>query len=265
MRAQIDVRAGGSGANQAAWLAGLGIQVEFIGRVGDDPFGRSNTDDLSKRGVELYVALDTAHSTGTVLVLVDHDGERTMLTDRGASRHMLDVPEHLFAPGKHFHLSGYVLLDEPSRPAALHALHLARRAGMSISVDPVAGTLIEEAGAERFLAWTHGVDLCVPNLDEARALVGDGQPEEVVARLCTHYREVALKLGADGALWQRRGEPALHLPALEVAVVDTTGAGDAFCAGFLSQWLRAAAPHDALASGIQAGAKAVTQVGARLP
>jgi sugar/nucleoside kinase (ribokinase family) len=269
-RAAIDVRPGGSGANQAAWLASgsplAEVDVHLIGRVGDDPFGQFNRADLTRHGVRAHLAVDPAHATGLVVVLVTADGERTMLTDRGASRHMQpdDVPRTLFRPGSHFHLSGYVLLDEPTRLAALHALDLAHQAGMTVSVDPVAATLVDEVGAERFLAWTHGARLCTPNLDEAQALVGAGEPEVLAARLAEHYGEVALKLGAAGALWQRAGEKAIFAPAERVTVVDTTGAGDAFCAGFLSAWLRGEPPAAALHSGTRTAARAVSQVGGRL-
>jgi sugar/nucleoside kinase (ribokinase family) len=266
-RAAIDVRPGGSGANQAAWLAAQDVAVDLVGRVGDDPFGQFNRADLLQHGVRAHLTLDPSHATGLVVVLVAADGERTMLTDRGASRHVQpdDIPTELFSPGSHFHLSGYVLLDEPTRPAALHALDLARQAGMSVSVDPVAATLIDEVGAERFLAWTRGAQLCIPNLDEARALVGEGAPEVLAARLAEHYGEVALKMGAAGALWCRTGEQPIAAAAERASVVDTTGAGDAFCAGFLSAWLRGESPQAALSSGMRTAAKAVSQPGGRLP
>jgi sugar/nucleoside kinase (ribokinase family) len=168
-RAAIDVRPGGSGANQAAWLAAHGSAVDVVGRIGRDPLGQLNADDLRRRGVRTHLTRDEAHATGMVVVLVSPDGERTMLTDRGASRHLdtPDVPAELFQPGTHFHLSGYVLLDAPSRPAALHALALARQAGLSVSVDPVASTLIREAGAERF--WSGRAALrCVCRISTRR-------------------------------------------------------------------------------------------------
>jgi len=194
------VRPGGSAANQAAWLAAHGMAVAFIGRVGNDPFGTFNADDLQRRGVRTHLTRDAQHATGMVVVLVSGDGERTMLTDRGASRHLRPeyLPAEAFQTGTHFHLSGYVLLDEPTRPAALHALRLAHDAGMRVSVDPVAATLIREAGAARFLEWTQGAELCMPNLEEARALVGDGTLEEVAARLAEHYGEVVVSLGRTG-------------------------------------------------------------------
>jgi sugar/nucleoside kinase (ribokinase family) len=266
-RATIDVRPGGSGANQAAWLAAAGVVVDLVGRVGDDPFGEFNRADLTRHGVRAQLVLDPAHATGLVVVLVAPDGERTMLTDRGASRHLQpdDVPRALFAAGSHFHLSGYVLLDEPTRPAALHALDLARQAGLTVSVDPVAATLIDEVGAERFLAWTGGAQVCIPNLDEAHALVGPGAPEVLAARLAEHYGEVALKMGAAGALWCRAGETPIAAKAAPVTVVDTTGAGDAFCAGYLSAWRRGEPPRAALNSGTRTAARAVSQPGGRLP
>ena len=265
-RTRITIRAGGSAANLAAWLAHEGLPVHFIGRVGRDPFGFYHRQELERAGVIPHLSLDPAVSTGTIVVLVDQaTGERHMLTDRGANRNLAlaDLPAELFHPPNWFHLSGYSLLEAGTRQVALEALATARQAGMAISVDPSSTSLLQEVGPEKFLAWTKGAQICFPNLDEGRLLSGERSPEAIAAFLVEWYGEAALKLGPDGALWASRAKPAIRVPALPCKVVDSTGAGDAFCAGFLGWRLRGASPHEALLAGIRLGAEVAGQVGAR--
>lgn len=266
--AQMSVHAGGSGANQAAWLGSLGLDVHFIGCIGDDAFGALHAEALTRVGVALHLAVDDDAPTGLLISLVDpSSGERSMLTQRGANLRL--APRHLpvaeFQPGAIFHLSGYSLVSNDVRPAALAALDLARTHGMRFTVDPASASLLAVAGPDAFLEWTRGAALSFPNLDEARLLSGESEPEAAAYALCRSYGEVVIKLGAAGALWARADTPVTRLASETVAVVDTTGAGDAFCAGFLDRWLRGAPPADALAMGVRLGALAASHVGARPP
>ena len=266
-RAAIDLRPGGSGANQAAWLAYLGLEVDFVGRVGTDPWSAYHLEQLRHAGVRPHLVRDPHRPSGVIVVLVDPDGERSMLTDRGANLGLRpdDLPANLFLPAAHLHLSGYTLFEPHTRPAALEALRLARERGMSVSVDPSSAALLRDVGPDRFLEWTRDLDLCFPNLDEGRLLSGRTDPLEVARTLCRRYREVALKLGPNGALWMGAAGAPLTGVADPATVVDTTGAGDAFAAGFLARWLAAASPGDALANGLRLASLAVEQVGARPP
>lgn len=256
---------GGSGANVACWLAAAGVAVHFVGCVGGDPFGTLHRAAFERAGVVAHLAVDTDRPTGTLVALVDSDGERSMLSDRGANLGLTPdhLPRELFRPGAILHLSGYTLLAPETRPAALAALTLARSCSMRVSVDPASASLLAAAGPGSFLAWTAGADLCFPNLEEGRLLTGCADPESVARELCGHYREVALKLGAAGALWANAEGATAACAAQPVAVIDTTGAGDAFCAGFLSQWMQGASAEEALAAAIQYGAAAAVRVGAR--
>jgi sugar/nucleoside kinase (ribokinase family) len=264
--AAIETHAGGSAANQATWLAAAGLDVHFIGCVGEDAFGRLHREAFERGGVVAHLAVAVGRPTGMVVSLVDpSSGERSMLPERGANGGLSarPLPRDAFRPGDCFHLSGYALIAEDTRPAALAALALARERDMRVSVDPASAAPLAAAGPSRFLEWTRGADLCFPNLEEASLLTGEREPEAAARALCRWYGEVALKLGAEGALWVRADEPALRLPCEPVQTVDTTGAGDAFCAGFLSRRLHGAAPGEALAAGIHLGAVVAGQVGAR--
>ena len=173
------------------------------------------------------------------------------------------MPQRPFRPGGHLHLSGYTLLNPGSREAGLAALSLAAAADMTVSVDPSSAALLEQVGAARFLEMTRGVDLLLANRDEAAVLAGTDDPHQAAAQLGDTYREVVVKLGADGALWQQGFITASAPAERGVEVVDTTGAGDAFAAGFLASWLLHPEPETALAAGNRLAARAVGKVGAR--
>jgi sugar/nucleoside kinase (ribokinase family) len=263
--ARIVTRPGGGGANVAARLADHGLPVLLVARAGDDAPGRVSIEGLTRHGVELEVAIDAERATGTVVVIVEPGGERTMLPDRGANSALApaDLPIDEFAEGAHLHLSGYTLLDPDSRPAGLVALEHARRAGMSISIDPASAAPLQEAGPRAFLEWARHADLLLPNAEEAAVLTGARDPEAAAWALTRDGREVVITLGAQGALWSD-GEHVERAPASPApARVDSTGAGDAFTAGWLASRLRGADPPEALAAANFAAAQALGGAGAR--
>ena len=229
--ARVSVSGGGSAANVAAWAAALGTRVSLVCRVGDDDRGRAAVAEL--RGVDVKATFDPERPTGTCVVLVEPGGERTMLPDPGAN----DAPLPEIPLGDHLHVVGYALLRDGPRASALAAIERARGAGMTVSVDPSSWALIRTGAIP-------DVDLLLPNEREA-AVLGDG-------------REMVVKLGARGARW---GD--VSVPAAPVEVVDTTGAGDAFAAGFLCARLAGADPRSSLEAGCAAAARVVAQVGAR--
>jgi sugar/nucleoside kinase (ribokinase family) len=189
-----------------------------------------------------------------------------MITDSGASARIrtADLPSGLFVPGNHLHVSGFSFLHDDAREAALSALSRAADAGMTRSVDPGAMAVVESTGAERLSGWLRGVDLVFPNGDEARLMAGLDDPVEAAESLARDLDggAVVVKLGEDGAAWTD-GVSVVHGEAETVPVLDTTGAGDAFAAGFLGVWLGEAPPDEALAAGAHAAARCVTRVGGR--
>ncbi|RBQ19758.1 sugar kinase [Spongiactinospora rosea] len=263
----VTMHGGGSGANVSSWLAVEGADVAFIGRRGADITGRNRDMELMGYGVDARLVMDPERPTGTCVVLVTHKGERTMLSDPGANAALSpeDLPRDLFSSGGHLHLSGYTLVNEGSRDAGMTALDLARRAGMSISVDSSSAAPLERTGAEPFLEWTHGAKLLFANADQAKVLTGRDDPAAAAKVLTAWFPQVVIKLAADGALWytNNRAEP-VRVPAEPVdRVVDGTGAGDAFAAGFLPPWLAGKPPSEALSAGCRLASKAISHLGAR--
>src|ERR1700749_879623 len=119
--ANVTMHGGGSGANIAAWMAADGGDVAFVGRRGADIAGRNRDMELMGYGVDARLVMDPERPTGTCVVMVTHKGEHTMLSDPGANSALSpeDLPRDLFAAGNHMHVSGYTLLSEGARPAAL--------------------------------------------------------------------------------------------------------------------------------------------------
>lgn len=236
---EITCRGGGSAANVAAWLASLGSQVRLAGAVGSDPLGSQLAAELDSLGIELFL-VEKPGPSGMILLFVDEQGERTMVTSRGANLlfEPIDLSERFFTGLGHLHLTGYSFFgSEPLREAAAELLDRARRRGIPFSVDPASYALLAEFGRERFLRLTRGAAVLFPNLDEGRVLTGAREPEAVARELLRFYPRVVLTLGAQGCLWAAE-EGLGFVPAPTVEPVDTTGAGDAFAAGFLHAFCR---------------------------
>ena len=266
--ARVVTRQGGAGANVAAWLAALGHPVAFVGCVGDDPFGREAVQVLAAAGVMTHVAVDPTAATGTCVVLVGRDGERTMLPDAGANSALsvMYLPMAVIREASHLHVSGYTLLNPGSRPAGHAALTAAHEAGVPTSVDAASAAPLEAVGAAEFIRLTEGVDLLICTLDEAEVLCGSRDPDIGSARLTAHYPQLLLKLGAGGALWRAADDrPVCSVPAVAASgvIVDSTGAGDAFAAAYLATIGRGGPVTDGLAAGCALAATVVTRTGAR--
>jgi sugar/nucleoside kinase (ribokinase family) len=276
--AEIRSRPGGSAANQAAWMGHLGLDVVFAGRVGEAD-AELHRAELARFGVDAQLAADESAGTGSVVVLVGADGERTMITDRGANLRLVppDVPFGLLDGAALLHLTGYTLVDPGPRPVALELIAQARRRGVPVSVDPGSSAFLARLAPGDFVRWTAGAAICFPNRDEAGVLTGETDPVQMAIALSAHYGAVAVKLAADGAVLAARRagravgagragryrDPPERFPALPAVVRDTTGAGDAFCAGFLAAWLVGAGLAGAMSAAAQAAAVAVAALGGR--
>ncbi|WCN82962.1 carbohydrate kinase family protein [Micromonospora sp. LH3U1] len=264
--AEISIGGGGQAANTAAWIAAQGVDVTLVGAVGDDDAGRDRLAELDHMGVDCAVERVEGVPTGTVIVLAT-DGERTMVSQRGANLRLSapHVEQALAAvpDAGHLHLSAYTLLDAGSRGAGLRALAAARERGLTTSVDAASAAPLRRVGAAAFLSWVRDVDLLLVNADEATVLAGGLDPAAQGRALSATARRVVVKRGAAGAVWVDRTAAVSVAPARRVAVVDVTGAGDAFAAGLLTAWLAGATPTAALSRATDLGALAVSTVGAR--
>ena len=238
----VVLRQGGSAANTARWVARLGGRGVFIGAVGRDEWGRRLRASLEGGGVRVHLVRKARH-TAHIVALVEPGGERTFVTDRGAADLLAldDLRAAWFRGASDLHLPAYSLLNEPLGAAARRAVELARSAGATISVDLASRRPLLARG--RRTAWERiaglAPDLLFANAAEAAALSG--------ARGEQHLLELApvvvIKEGPGGCrviASDATPEPVrLAVATSPLHASDTTGAGDAFDAGFLMAWLSA--------------------------
>jgi len=233
---KIDV--GGSAANFAVAVKRLGIGSGLIGKVGDDRFGNFAISELKKEGVDVsHVAVEKGASSGMVVSIVDREGERTMFSHRGANVRLRpdEINPKYIRKAKLLHISGYALVQSPQREAALKCARLAKESGILTSFDP--GPLIHLANPATIRRILKLTDAVLPNSDEARSLFKCRNiSRSVEILLNAGPKIVGLKLGKRGCLIAR-GDNRIRIPAFRVKVVDTTGAGDAWGAGFMSALL----------------------------
>jgi sugar/nucleoside kinase (ribokinase family) len=258
-RAEIVSRPGGSGANQAVWLAHFGAAVDFVARVGAAD-RRREAARLTRAGVTPHLVGDARRETGRLIALVDPSGERSFLTDRGANLALSarDIPDALIDRAAMIHLSGYGFFA-PGPRAAVSSV-MARAAGRPIGVDPASAEFLREVGAENFLAWTRGATMLFPNSEEASVLTGSDDPEVQGARLAAHYPLVVIKRGAAGCE-AYAGDRRWRVAAPPAKLRDSTGAGDAFVAAYLAAELAGEPLEARLGRAVAAGAAATEFLG----
>lgn len=261
-RASISRRAGGSGANQAVWLGSAGVKVTFCGRVGAADLDRW-TAHFSGFGVEPLLSADAERPTGTLVNLVAPDGERSFLTDKGANAALeaRDIADTALENKAVLLVSAYSLFEAKPRAALLPLMARANKVGLTVAIDPASTGFLREVGVDMFLDWTRGAALLIANEEEAALLSGTHDPSDQMALLGLSYGLVVIKRGARGAVVGDRDGMRLDLPAPTVPVRDTTGAGDAFAAGFVAAALAGETLDKALLAAITLGSGAVQFVG----
>jgi sugar/nucleoside kinase (ribokinase family) len=257
---------GGSAANTARWLGRLGARATLIAAVGRDPAGRALVDAVRGDGVTARVARIAGERTGRIGVLVQPDGERSFVADRGAADRVEpgDLRAAWFASTDALHLPAYSLLTEPLGTAARRAVELARDATASVSVDLASSGPLLAAGrthAHELIAEA-APDFLFATAAEADALLG-GRPLEGLLDLAPM---AVVKRGSKGAtvLARAGGERVrLEVATEPVAATDTTGAGDAFDAGFLVGWFAARRAGSRLPAALRRAAVAGHRAAAR--
>lgn len=281
---RVEIRQGGSAANTARWLARLGAKSVLVCAVGRDGAGRSLVAQLRRDAVDVHAVRVAGHRTGRIGVLVAPSGERSFVADRRAATRMEpgDLKPEWFDGVELIHVPAYSLLVEPLGSAALKAVELTRARGAKgalVSVDLASvGPLLTHGRREaRELVARLKPDIVFATEVEAEALLGRHAPEG----LLEDAKIAVIKRGPRGARVFARdehatpGEPPLRfdIATTPVAAEDTTGAGDAFDAGFIAGWLLAArgghvgasALHRATMAGHRAAARQLRSPRTELP
>jgi sugar/nucleoside kinase (ribokinase family) len=250
---------GSATAIMAMGLARLGTPVAFVGRVGDDVWGRYCLDDMASRGIDLSRVIRGGGLKTGVTVSITHPLDRALVTYLGAISALTgaDVPDAAMAGLDHLHASSF-FFQEGLRPDFPDLFARARRAGLTTSLD---------TGFDPSERWDGGLretlletDLFFPNEVELAALAGTEDPAEGLRRLENGRTRVVAKLGKSGAMTLEGGQ-VVQVPAYPVETIDTTGAGDSFNAGFLHRWLQGAPIVECLRLGAACGALSTLGLG----
>jgi sugar/nucleoside kinase (ribokinase family) len=254
---------GGSAANMAEAVARAGHHVTYVGACGDDLAARLFEDALRDADVDAALSR-VGKPTGVVVAVVDVDGQRAMMTDRGANStlELSFVLQQLDGPLDHLHVSGYTLLDPSTTDVGRGALTRARERGLSSSVDVCSVAPLLDMTPKAFLEAASGARILFANEEEALALSGCVEVDAALARLSESFNEIVVTRGKHGA--RARCDGVDHeMASLSGEVVDTTGAGDAATGAYLASRLRGESVEDALRAAMSASSEVVKGLGSR--
>ncbi len=258
----VDVMPGGAAANVAVWARRLGLDVLLRGKIGDDTLGQVMRAHLRAEGLDEGLHVVPGGLTTRVGILVSADGEHSFVIDHTKVLRFGDgdAPAALVDGADALFFNGYDLFLARSATFLDPVLAAARRRGLPVVFDPSSFALITQYGAERLRQEVGPLDVLIANEDEAKALA----PPDGLHGLLRHTRLLVVKQGAHGAA-ALDANGWTHAPALPITVVDTTGAGDAFDAAFLAEWLAHRDVPQALAAANRLGAYVASHLGGQPP
>ncbi|PKM55707.1 conserved protein of unknown function [Petrocella atlantisensis] len=255
----LTIHCGGAATNVAVGLARLGHSVSFLGCTGDDEIGKRLLSELAEDGVIISnVIVKEDMNTGMAIAILDNEGERRLMTYSGANNKMevRDISENIFEDARIFHLSSPQLhMVEP-------LLKYAKEKGLITSFDP--GSIICRLGISVIEPLLHLVDVLFLNQVEYQQLMGSKIPSNLRYFCDLGCKMVIYKKGREGSILLTKEGLSTELPGFDVVSVDSTGAGDAFAAGFLSAMLRNEEMDMIILSANAMGAIAVTARGAKV-
>ncbi len=234
---KVQTQTGGSCANTIATLGLLGARAVFCGQVGNDAYGRLYAESfLETCGAHALRVSETGHTGKCLSMISTQDAERTLVTHLGAAvelPHVEEFIEHI-EQARILHVTGYLLLGGPMRDAAWQAMEAAKEAKIPISLDVADPFVVNAAREDITRALEDYADLAFLNAEEATALTGL-PPEEAVNAV--GVATTVVKLGANGSLI-RQGDEITRVGIHPATCIDTTGAGDAYAAGYLYGWVK---------------------------
>jgi sugar/nucleoside kinase (ribokinase family) len=229
---------GGSSMNAIRTLASLGHKTVFAGLVNDDEYGNLIRTRMNSLGIKSILGGHQSESTGTCLILITPDGERTMNTNLGASRlyNSSHIPHEDISKSRIFHFSGYQWDTPEQKHAVMEALKTSKKMDTIVSFDLADPFVVDRNKNDFNEIIVNNADIVFANREEAKLLYGT-TPEKTALRIAESGAIAVIKLGADGAVIGR-GSDLIKVPSIPTKVIDTTAAGDMFAAGFLHGYLR---------------------------
>jgi len=263
--ATIRRTSGGSAANLAVWLADRGAAVDLVAAVGAHD-AELHRRELADAGVTPHLQGEIGVPTGTIVIIVQ-GADRSMLTERGANSLLraASVTDELLAGAALLHVSGYSILDGFGVEGARELVSRASDSGVPVSVGAGSIGFIADFGVQRFLDAVRGATLLFLSAAEACMLTGRDDADAAARMLGSCFPVVAVTQGAAGSLVVVDRAAPVAVPATPVRSIDPTGAGDAFAAGFLENWLRTGDAVAAAEAGTFLAARAIMVIGGRPP
>ena len=255
---------GGSACNTVVGVADLGGSAAYAGKTAGDDLGQFYIDDLRTVGVRVPVPPGDG-ATGTSVILITPDAQRTMLTHLGISTTLApeDLPANEIKQAEYVYVEGYLFTGDSTRAAALRAIEVAKEHRVKVALT-ISDPFVVNMQRDLFWKLVEGpVDLLFANLEEARALTGEHDPIEAARKIHRHATNVALTLGANGSILMH-GDQVFPIEGVATTAVDTTGAGDMYAAGILYGLTHGMSWSQAGRLASHAAARIVGQMGARL-
>jgi sugar/nucleoside kinase (ribokinase family) len=246
---RISTSSGGAAGNVAAWLTRTDARSTIVSHVGDDPAGAAIVAEFDALGVSHGDLVIPGETSGVVVVLVDSSGERTMFPDKGANSRLTvtDLPD--LGAFQAVYISGYALLNPLARDGVLAMIAKIKADGLPIYFDPASVGAMKDVADKELHNWFSMMDVLFLNEEESIYLTGSVDIERALNYLLDFSQVVVIKRGSAGAIAKARGFDSISLPAVAATVIDTTGAGDSFAAGFIASYSK---NHD-LTAALQAG------------
>ncbi len=263
--AVISTHGGGAAANVATWLAYLGNDAFLASRIGDDSYGQTLHAELDTYRVRHSEQRVPNEKSGVVVVLVNESGERTMFPDSGANSGLSSANLPPLPPFTAIYLSGYALINPLSRAGVTEMISEIKTFSLPIALDPGTVGALRSIPLSLIKEWVSSADLLFLNEEEALFIADESELDRALALLCDLTPLVIVKRGEKGAIAQARGSGAVEISARPSEVIDTTGAGDAFAAGFISAWFHEKSLESSLIAGAESASISITRVGARPP
>lgn len=263
--ASISSQGGGAAANVATWLAFNKQSVYFVARVGDDQPGEFLLAELDKYGVAHPNKKYPDQKTGTVVVIIHDSGERTMFPDSGANSGLSksDLPPLVGIDA--VFISGYALINPKSRNSAFEIMQSIHSAGIPIVLDPGTVGALRSVPSSQINEWLALSDILILNQEEAHFIANDDELEGALIKLAKLTPLVVVKQGSKGSTAIYDRVMISEVPALPIDAIDTTGAGDAFAAGFMAKWFENEDLDEAIQYGGESARICIQKVGARPP
>jgi len=256
---------GGSAANTIVGIADFGGKAAYACKVGGDDFGKQYLAEMRQLGIAIEVS-SSQGQTGSCVVLITPDAQRTMLTHLGVSASLGpdDISASEIGKAKYVYIEGYLFTGDSTRAAALKAIELAKAQGVKVALT-VSDPFLIDLFRDQFIELIEDpVDLLFCNEQEARALTGFDDPVDCAHAIHKHTENVALTLGSNGSILMHEGE-VIAVESVPVQAVDSTGAGDMYAAGVLYGITNGLSWQQAGHLGSHAAAQIVSRLGARLP